>query len=125
VITDWAEDFGLPSKTVKGANALLRPCTIQKAGARLVEKPGKSGGHVVKGSPDATESGAQGHASVISDRIHLPAGGRWLHGTLETPGFQRQDQGVRTPAAQGRGQARPVIVAETTTTIFESDRENN
>jgi arylformamidase len=99
VITEWEKDFGLPRDTLKGATLCsgmydLKPVRLSKRS------------EYVKFT-DAVEE--QLSALRHLDRIHCPV--TLLHGTLETPEFQRQ---TREFAAALKAAAKPVklIVAE-------------
>jgi arylformamidase len=99
LITDWEKDFGLPRDTVKGATLCsgmydLKPARLSKRG------------DYVKFT-DATEDAlsTQRHLARITCPVTV------LHGTLETPEFQRQ---TREFAAALKAAGKPVrlIVAE-------------
>jgi arylformamidase len=99
LITDWEKDFGLPRNTVKGATLCsgmydLNPPRLSKRG------------DYVKFT-DATEDALSTQRHL--DRITCPV--TVLHGTLETPEFQRQ---TRDFAAALKAAGKPVrlIVAE-------------
>jgi arylformamidase len=99
LITDWEKDFGLPRDTVKGATLCsgmydLKPARLSKRG------------DYVKFT-DATEDALSTQRHL--DRITCPV--TVLHGTLETPEFQRQ---TREFAAALKAAGKPVrlIVAE-------------
>jgi arylformamidase len=99
LITDWEKDFGLPRDTVKGATLCsgmydLKPVRLSKRS------------DYVKFS-DATEDALSTQRHL--DRINCPV--TVLHGTLETPEFQRQ---AREFAAALNAAGKPVrlIVAE-------------
>jgi arylformamidase len=99
LITDWEKDFGLPRDTVKGATLCsgmydLKPARLSKRG------------EYVKFT-DATEDALSTQRHL--DRITCPV--TVLHGTLETPEFQRQ---TREFAAALKAAGKPVrlIVAE-------------
>src|SRR5262252_542624 len=99
LITDWEKDFGLPRDTVKGATLCsgmydLKPVRLSKRS------------EYVKFT-DATEDALSTQRHL--DRITCPV--TLLHGTLETPEFQRQ---TREFAAALKAAGKPVrlIVAE-------------
>ena len=99
LITDWEKDFGLRRDTVKGATLCsgmydLKPARLSKRG------------DYVKFT-DATEAALSTQRHL--DRITCPV--TVLHGTLETPEFQRQ---TREFAAALKAAGKPVrlIVAE-------------
>lgn len=99
LITDWEKDFGLPRDTVKGATLCsgmydLKPARLSKRGAYVK-------------FTDATEDALSTQRHL--DRINCPV--TLLHGTLETPEFQRQS---REFAAAMKAAGKPVqlIVAE-------------
>ncbi len=99
LITDWEKDFGLPPDTVKGATLCsgmydLKPVRLSKRS------------DYVKFT-DATEEALSIQRHL--DRIKCPV--TLLHGTLETPEFQRQS---REFAAVLKAAGKPVrlIVAE-------------
>jgi arylformamidase len=99
LITDWERDFSLPRDTVKGATLCsgmydLKPARLSKRG------------DYVKFT-DATEDALSTQRHL--DRITCPV--TVLHGTLETPEFQRQ---TREFAAALKAAGKPVrlIVAE-------------
>jgi arylformamidase len=99
LITDWEKDFGLPRDTVKGATLCsgmydLKPVRLSKRS------------DYVKFT-DATEEALSTQRHL--DRINCPV--TLLHGTLETPEFQRQ---TREFAAALKAAGKPVrlIVAE-------------
>jgi arylformamidase len=99
LITDWEKDFGLPRDTVKGATLCsgmydLRPVRLSKRS------------DYVKFT-DAVEDALSTQRHL--DRINCPV--TVLHGTLETPEFQRQS---REFAAALKAAGKPVrfIVAE-------------
>jgi arylformamidase len=99
LITDWEKDFGLRSDTVKGATLCsgmydLKPARLS-ARANYVT------------FTDATEDALSTQRHL--DRINCPV--TVLHGTLETPEFQRQ---TRDFAAALKAAGKPVqlIVAE-------------
>ena len=99
LITDWEKDFGLPRDTVKGATLCSGMYDLQPA--RLSKR-----GDYVKFT-DATEDALSTQRHL--DRITCPV--TVLHGTLETPEFQRQ---TREFAAALKAAGKPVrlIVAE-------------
>ncbi len=99
LITDWEKDFGLPPDTVKGGTLCsgmydLKPVRLSKRS------------DYVKFT-DATEEALSAMRHL--DRIRCPL--TLLHGTLETPEFQRQS---REFAAALKAAGKPVrlIVAE-------------
>jgi arylformamidase len=99
LITDWEKDFGLPPDTVKGGTLCsgmydLKPVRLSKRS------------DYVKFT-DATEEALSAMRHL--DRIRCPV--TLLHGTLETPEFQRQ---TREFAAALKAAGKPVrlIVAE-------------
>jgi len=99
LITDWEKDFGLPRDTVKGATLCsgmydLKPVRLSKRS------------DYVKFT-DAVEDALSTQRHL--DRINCPV--TVLHGTLETPEFQRQS---REFAAALKAVGKPVrlIVAE-------------
>lgn len=99
LITDWEKDFGLPPDTVKGATLCsgmydLKPVRLSKRS------------EYVKFT-DTTEEALSIQRHL--DRIRCPV--TLLHGTLETPEFQRQS---REFAAALKAAGKPVrlIVAE-------------
>ena len=99
LITDWEKDFGLPRDTVKGATLCsgmydLKPVRLSKRS------------DYVKFT-DAVEDALSTQRHL--DRINCPV--TVLHGTLETPEFQRQS---RDFAAALKAVGKPVrlIVAE-------------
>jgi arylformamidase len=99
LITDWEKDFGLPRDTVKGATLCsgmydLKPVRLSKRSAYV---------HFT----DATEEGLSAQRHL--DRINCPV--TLLHGTLDTPEFQRQ---TRDFAAALKAAGKPVrlIVGE-------------
>jgi arylformamidase len=99
LITDWEKDFGLPRDTVKGATLCsgmydLKPVRLSKRS------------DYVKFT-DAMEDALSTQRHL--DRINCPV--TVLHGTLETPEFQRQS---REFAAALKAAGKPVqfIVAE-------------
>jgi arylformamidase len=99
LIADWEKDFGLPRDTVKGATLCsgmydLKPVRLSKRS------------EYVKFT-DATEEALSTQRHL--DRINCPV--TLLHGTLETPEFQRQ---AREFAAALKAAGKPVrlIVAE-------------
>jgi len=99
LINDWEKDFGLPRDTVKGATLCsgmydLKPARLSKRG------------DYVKFT-DATEAALSTQRHL--DRITCPV--TVLHGTLETPEFQRQ---TREFAAALKTAGKPVrlIAAE-------------
>jgi arylformamidase len=99
LITDWEKDFGLPPDTVKGATLCsgmydLKPVRLSKRS------------EYVKFT-DAMEEALSTQRHL--DRIRCPV--TLLHGTLETPEFQRQS---REFAAALKAAGKPVrlIVAE-------------
>jgi len=99
LITDWAKDFGLPRNTVKGATLCSGMYDLKPA--RLSKRS-----DYVKFT-DATEDALSTQRHL--DRITCPV--TVLHGTLETPEFQRQ---TREFAAALKAAGKPVrlIVAE-------------
>ena len=99
LITDWAKDFGLPRNTVKGATLCSGMYDLKPA--RLSKRS-----DYVKFT-DATEDALSTQRHL--DRINCPV--TVLHGTLETPEFQRQ---TREFAAALKAAGKPVrlIVAE-------------
>jgi arylformamidase len=99
VITEWEKDFGLPRDTLKGATLCsgmydLKPVRLSKRS------------EYVKFT-DAMEDALSAQRHL--DRIHCPV--TLLHGTLETPEFQRQ---TRDFAAALKAAGKPVklVVAE-------------
>jgi arylformamidase len=99
VITDWERDFGLPRDTLKGATLCsgmydLKPVRLSKRSEYVR-------------FTDAVEDALSAQRHL--DRINCPI--TLLHGTLETPEFQRQS---RDFAAALRAAGKPVklIVAE-------------
>jgi arylformamidase len=99
LITDWEKDFGLPRDTVKGATLCsgmydLKPARLSKRG------------DYVKFT-DATEDALSAQRHL--DRITCPV--TVLHGTLETPEFQRQTREFAA-ALKAAGKAVRLIVAE-------------
>jgi arylformamidase len=99
VITDWEKDFGLPRDTLKGATLCsgmydLKPVRLSKRSAYVK-------------FTDAVEDALSAQRHL--DRVNCPV--TLLHGTLETPEFQRQS---REFAAALKAAGRPVklIVAE-------------
>jgi arylformamidase len=99
LITDWEKDFGLPRDTVKGATLCsgmydLKPVRLSKRSAYV---------HFT----DVTEEGLSAQRHL--DRINCPV--TLLHGTLDTPEFQRQ---TRDFAAALKAAGKPVrlIVGE-------------
>jgi len=99
LIIDWEKDFGLPRDTVKGATLCsgmydLKPARLSKRGVYVK-------------FTDATEAALSTQRHL--DRITCPV--TVLHGTLETPEFQRQ---TREFAAALKAAGKPVrlIVAE-------------
>jgi arylformamidase len=99
LITEWEKDFGLPRDTLKGATLCsgmydLKPVRLSKRS------------EYVKFT-DAVEEGLSAQRHL--DRITCPV--TLLHGTLETPEFQRQ---TREFAAALKAAGKPVklIVAE-------------
>jgi arylformamidase len=99
LITDWEKDFGLPRDTVKGAT--LCSGMYDLAPVRLSKRS-----DYVKFS-DATEDALSTQRHL--DRINCPV--TLLHGTLETPEFQRQT-GEFAAALQAAGKPVRLIVAE-------------
>jgi arylformamidase len=99
LITDWEKDFGLPRDTVRGATLCsgmydLKPARLSKRG------------DYVKFT-DATEDALSTQRHL--DRITCPV--TVLHGTLETPEFQRQTREFAT-ALKVAGKPVRLIVAE-------------
>jgi arylformamidase len=99
LITDWEKDFGLPRDTVKGATLCSGMYDLKPA--RLSKRS-----DYVKFT-DAVEDALSTQRHI--DRINCPV--TVLHGTLETPEFQRQ---TREFAAALKAAGKPVrlIVAE-------------
>ena len=99
LITDWEKDFGLPQDTVKGATLCSGMYDLKPA--RLSKRS-----DYVKFT-DAVEDALSTQRHL--DRINCPV--TVLHGTLETPEFQRQS---REFAATLKAAGKPVrfIVAE-------------
>jgi arylformamidase len=99
LITDWEKDFGLPRDTVKGATLCSGMYDLKPA--RLSKRS-----DYVKFT-DAVEDALSTQRHL--DRINCPV--TVLHGTLETPEFQRQS---REFAAALKAAGKPVrfIVAE-------------
>jgi arylformamidase len=99
LITDWEKDFGLPRDTVKGATLCSGMYDLKPA--RLSKRS-----DYVKFT-DAVEDALSTQRHL--DRINCPV--TVLHGTLETPEFQRQ---TREFAAALKAAGKPVrfIVAE-------------
>jgi len=99
LITDWEKDFGLPRDTVKGATLCSGMYDLKPA--RLSKRS-----DYVKFT-DAVEDALSTQRHL--DRIDCPV--TVLHGTLETPEFQRQ---TREFAAVLKAAGKPVrlIVAE-------------
>jgi arylformamidase len=99
LITDWEKDFGLPRDTVKGATLCSGMYDLKPA--RLSKRS-----DYVKFT-DATEDALSTQRHL--DRINCPV--TLLHGTLETPEFQRQ---TREFAAALKSAGKPVrlMVAE-------------
>lgn len=99
LITDWEKDFGLPRDTVKGATLCSGMYDLKPA--RLSKRS-----DYVKFT-DAMEDALSTQRHL--DRINCPV--TVLHGTLETPEFQRQ---TREFAAALKAAGKPVrlIVAE-------------
>jgi arylformamidase len=99
LITDWEKDFGLPRDTVKGATLCSGMYDLKPA--RLSKRS-----DYVKFT-DAVEDALSIQRHL--DRINCPV--TVLHGTLETPEFQRQ---TREFAAALKAAGKPVrfIVAE-------------
>jgi arylformamidase len=99
LITDWEKDFGLPRDTLKGATLCsgmydLKPVRLSKRSEYVR-------------FTDAVEDALSAQRHL--DRINCPV--TLLHGTLETPEFQRQ---ARDFAAALKAAGKPVklIVAE-------------
>jgi arylformamidase len=99
LITDWEKDHGLPPDTLKGATLCsgmydLKPVRLSKRSAYV-------------NFTDAVEDALSAQRHL--DRIRCPV--TLLHGTLETPEFQRQ---TRDFAAALKAAGKPVklIVAE-------------
>jgi arylformamidase len=99
LITDWEKDFGLPRDTVKGATLCsgmydLRPVRLSKRSdyVKFI---------------DATEDALSTQRHL--DRINCPV--TLLHGTLETPEFQRQSKEFAA-ALKAAGKPVRLIVAE-------------
>ncbi len=99
LITDWEKDFGLPRDTVKGATLCSGMYDLKPA--RLSKRS-----DYVKFT-DAVEDALSTQRHL--DRINCPV--TVLHGTLETPEFQRQ---TREFAAALKAAGKPVrfIVSE-------------
>jgi len=99
LITDWEKDFGLPQDTVKGATLCSGMYDLKPA--RLSKRS-----DYVKFT-DAVEDALSTQRHL--DRINCPV--TVLHGTLETPEFQRQSKEF---AAALKAAGKPVrfIVAE-------------
>ena len=99
LITDWVKDFGMPADTVKGATLCSGMYDLKPA--RLSKRS-----DYVKFT-DAMEDALSTQRHL--DRINCPV--TVLHGTLETPEFQRQ---TRDFAAAMKAAGKPVrlIVAE-------------
>jgi len=99
LITDWEKDFGLPRDTVKGATLCSGMYDLKPA--RLSKRS-----DYVKFT-DATEDALSTQRHL--DRINCPV--TVLHGTRETPEFQRQ---TREFAAALNAVGKPVrlVVAE-------------
>jgi arylformamidase len=99
LITDWEKDFGLPRDTVKGATLCsgmydLKPVRLSKRS------------DYVKFT-DAAEDALSTQRHL--DRINCPV--TVLHGTLETPEFQRQSMDFAA-ALKAVGKPVRLIVAE-------------
>ena len=99
LITDWERDFGLPPDTVKGATLCsgmydLKPVRLSKRS------------EYVKFT-DAMEEALSTQRHL--DRITCPV--TLLHGTLETPEFQRQSRAFAA-ALKAAGKPVRLIVAE-------------
>jgi arylformamidase len=99
VITEWEKDFGLPRDTLKGATLCsgmydLKPVRLSKRS------------EYVKFT-DAVEDALSAQRHL--DRIHCPV--TLLHGTLETPEFQRQTREFAA-ALKTAGKPFKLIVAE-------------
>src|SRR5262249_55683585 len=98
-ITEWEKDFGLPRETLKGATLCsgmydLKPVRLSKRS------------EYVKFTDEVEEKlSAMRHL----DRIHCPV--TVLHGTLETPEFQRQTREFAS-ALKAAGKPVKLIVAE-------------
>jgi arylformamidase len=99
LITDWEKDFGLPRDTLKGVTLCsgmydLKPVRLSKRSEYVR-------------FTDAVEDALSAQRHL--DRINCPV--TLLHGTLETPEFQRQ---ARDFAAALKAEGKPVklIVAE-------------
>ncbi len=99
LITDWEKDFGLPRNTVKGASLCSGMYDLKPA--RLSKRS-----DYVKFT-DATEDALSTQRHL--DRITCPV--TLLHGTLETPEFQRQTRQFAA-ALQAAGKPVRLIVAE-------------
>ncbi len=99
LITDWEKDFGLPRNTVKGASLCSGMYDLKPA--RLSKRS-----DYVKFT-DATEDALSTQRHL--DRITCPV--TLLHGTLETPEFQRQTKQFAA-ALQAAGKPVRLIVAE-------------
>lgn len=99
LITDWEKDFGLPRDTIKGATLCsgmydLKPVRLSKRSAYVK-------------FTDATEDALSTQRHL--DRINCPV--TLLHGTLETPEFQRQSREFAA-ALKGAGKPVQLTVAE-------------
>jgi arylformamidase len=99
LITDWEKDFGLPRDTVKGATLCSGMYDLKPA--RLSKRS-----NYVKFT-DATEDALSTQRHL--DRINCPV--TLLHGTLETPEFQRQTKEFAA-ALKSAGKPVRLIVAE-------------
>jgi arylformamidase len=98
-ITDWQRDFGLPADAVKGYVSIsgmyeLLPVSLSARSS------------YVKFSPEALDAlSAQRHVERVGAPMLL------VHGTLETPEFQRQSRDFAA-ALQKRGKPVELIVAD-------------
>jgi arylformamidase len=99
LITDWEKEFGLPRDTLKGATLCsgmydLKPVRLSKRSEYVT-------------FTDAVEDALSAHRHL--DRINCPV--TLLHGTLETPEFQRQSRDFAA-ALKAAGKPVNLIVAE-------------
>jgi arylformamidase len=98
-ITDWQGEFGLPADTVKGFVSISGMYELQP-----VSLSARSS--YVKFTPEALDAlSAQRHVERVGAPMVL------LHGTLETPEFQRQSRDFAA-ALQKRGKPVELVVAE-------------
>lgn len=99
LIADWPNDYGLPADVIKGATLCSGMYDLKPA--RLSKRS-----EYVKFT-DATEGALSAQRHL--DRIHCPV--TLLHGTLETPEFQRQSRDFAA-ALTAAGKPVQLIVAD-------------